>query len=207
MSKAITVPVAALVLGSIFWVLVAGPAVAHHILGRPAYGLNEDSNTPSSIQGEAQVKDYMITFMVFPAFPKPEEPGRVHLYVKRIDNGTPFKGKVTFSVQKESFLPGHSDHGQKLGVQPPDDSVFRQSFQFHEAGDYLITAEFEADNKPYHIEFSVRVGAPPLLGTWEIIFGLMFLLIVGISLVQRRRTMTGKIKSAHESDGREESST
>lgn len=199
MPKDIVTTIAALALGSVLWLLAADIAAAHHILGRPAYSLNEDSNTPSSIQGEAQLDDYMVTFMVFPAFPKPGEPGRINLYIKPVDGGTPFQGRVTFKVQRDTLLPWLTGgNSVKLGVQPVDDSVFRQGFKLNEAGDYLVTAEFEAGGKPYHISFSVRVGAPPLLGPWEIFFGLLFVAIIAISLMQRRRSMTGKIRSSHD---------
>jgi len=55
-----------------FWVvllILSGVAQAHHVIGRPAYNLNEDSNTPPSIQMETQIGDYFVTYMVFPAFP------------------------------------------------------------------------------------------------------------------------------------------
>lgn len=53
--------------------MAAIPAYAHHVLGRPAYSLNEDSNTPPSMQVETQIGDYLVNMMVFPAFPKPGE--------------------------------------------------------------------------------------------------------------------------------------
>jgi len=41
-------------------------AVAHHVLGRPAYALNENSNTPPSMQLETVIGDYFVNYMVFP---------------------------------------------------------------------------------------------------------------------------------------------
>jgi hypothetical protein len=55
------------------------PAYAHHVLGRPSYSLNEDSNTPPSMQIETRIGNYFVTYMVYPAFPKPGEPGRINL--------------------------------------------------------------------------------------------------------------------------------
>ncbi len=199
MPKAMITTIAAVALGSVLWLVMVQATAAHHILGRPAYSLNEDSNTPSSIQGEALVDDYIITFMVFPAFPKPGEPGRIHLYVKPVGGGTPFQGKVAFEVQRDSPIPWLTGGNPvRLGVQPVDDNVFRQSFKFPDAGDYLVTARFEAGGKPYHIDFSLRVGAPPAFGVSEILWGVLFAAIVVISLVQRRRAMTGKIRSARD---------
>ena len=60
------------------------PAYAHHVLGRPSYSLNEDSNTPPSMQIETRIGNYFVTYMVYPAFPKPGEPGRINLYALSI---------------------------------------------------------------------------------------------------------------------------
>ena len=71
---------------------------AHHVLGRPAYSLGADSNTPPSMQVETQIGEYFVTYMAFPAFPKPNQRGRVNLYASRIDNGNTFNGDVIFKV-------------------------------------------------------------------------------------------------------------
>ena len=39
------------------WLLPLDFAAAHHVLGRPAYSLSEDSNTPPSTQAELQIGD------------------------------------------------------------------------------------------------------------------------------------------------------
>ena len=79
-------------------------AAAHHVLGRPSYSLNEDSNTPPSMQGEVQIGEYLVSYMAFPAFPQPESPGRINLYVTQIDDGTPFQGQVTFKARSNARL-------------------------------------------------------------------------------------------------------
>ncbi|MFQ5775011.1 MAG: hypothetical protein ACE5GS_10880 [Kiloniellaceae bacterium] len=170
------------------------------MLGRPAYSLNEDSNTPPSMQAETQIGDYFVTYMVFPAFPRPETPGRINLYVTRIDDGAPFQGEVTFKVRDKSWLSwlGVGGREEKLGIQPPDDNVFRQSFVFHEAGDYVITAEFQAGGEPYAIDFPLRIGAPTPVGPIGVTVGLLLIVLVTVSVIQRRRAMTGKIRSARE---------
>ena len=174
--------------------VAADMAVAHHVLGRPAYSLNEDSNTPPSMQGEAWIGDYMLTYMIFPAFPRPGEPGRIHLYATTIENGEPFAGKVSFSLRADRWLG--KGEGVALGVQPPVDHVYRQGFQVEQAGDYMVTARFEVDGEPYTLDFPMRVGAPPLIGPLEMAVGIFLLLLLAISLIQRRRAMTGKIRAA-----------
>ncbi len=175
-------------------------AAAHHVLGRPSYSLGEDSNTPSSLQAEIRIGDYDATYMVFPAFPKPERPGRINLYVTRADNGALYAGEVSFTVREASWLSwiGLGGDEQKIGVQALDDGVFRQVFSFHQTGDYIISAAFDADGEPHVIDFPLRVGPPSTVGPIGIAVGLLAIVLLSVTLIQRRRTMTGKIRSAHE---------
>ena len=138
-------------------VTVSSPVLAHHVLGRPAYSLNEDSNTPPSMQVEAQIGNYFVSYMVFPAFPRAGEPGRINLYATQIDTGEPFHGTIQFTVRDDSWF---SSNQEILGVQNPDDSVHRQGFVFSKDGGYLIRAEFESSGEPYVIDFPLRIGQP-----------------------------------------------
>ena len=117
---------------AVLWLLPVDFSAAHHVLGRPAYSLNEDSNTPPDAQAEIQVGDYLVTSMVFPAFARPGDPGRINLYISRIDDGTPVQGKVTFTVRDDSWLSwaGIGPNEETLGSRSPDDNVFRQRFLF-----------------------------------------------------------------------------
>ena len=192
------VPVA--LLAASCWLALADFAVAHHVLGRPAYSLSEDSNTPSSLQAETRIGDYFVTYMVFPAFPKPERPGRISLYVTRIDDGALYVGEVAFTVREASWLAwiglGGGEAG--IGIQSLDDGVFRQAFSFHRTGDYIISAAFDADGERHVIDFPLRVGPPSTVGPIGIAVGLLAIVLLSVTLIQRRRTMTGKIRSARE---------
>ena len=186
-------------MAAVFWLSPQANAFAHHVLGRPAYNLNEDSNTPPDMQMEIQIGAYSLTYMIYPAFPKPGYPGRINLYATRIDDGTPFQGKVTFKARADSMFSWAGFGGEEvtLGIQPPDDNVFRQRFLFPEAGDYIITSEFTAGGEPYVIDFPLRIGAPPPVGPLGIAAGLLAAAIVIVSVLQRRRSMTGKLRRAH----------
>jgi len=187
-----------LILG-LWFAALSWPAHAHHVLGRPSYGLNEDSNTPPSIQLETQAGVYFLNYMAFPAFPRPEEPGRIHLYVSRIDNGEPVQNKVTFKVRENSWF---SSAVEVLGVQDPDDNVFRQGFLFHDTGDYIVTAQFEADGQAYSVDFPLRIGEPWPLGPVTLAIGAAVIGLVGLSLLQRKRLLRAKIRAARQDAGR-----
>jgi hypothetical protein len=175
--------------------LCAFNAQAHHVLGRPSYSLNEDSTTPPSMQVETQIGEYYVTYMVFPAFPAPNKPGRVNLYASRIDNGEPFQGDVTFKVLDDSFF---SNDEELLGVQPVDDNVFRQGFEFQQAGDYIVRAEFESGGEPYQIDFPLQIGQPAALGPIGLSVTIIVVVLVLVNLIQRKRLVSSKIRSAHE---------
>ena len=163
-------------------------AGAHHVLGRPTYSLNEDSNTPPSMQVETQIGAYFVSYMAFPAFPKPNEAGRVSVYATRLDDGTPFEGEITFSVRDDGWLDNwHPSRKEVLGVQRPNDNTHRQGFIFKEEGDYIITAEFEAGGEPYLIDFPLRIGEPLSVGPLGIAVGVIAAILIGVNLVQKKR--------------------
>lgn len=166
--------------------LSQGPVLAHHVLGRPAYSLSADSNTPPSLQVETQIGDYYVTYMAFPAFPKANENGRVNLYASHIDTGAPFNGEVTFKVRNDSWF---SRDEEVLGVQAIDDNVYRQGFVFRNDGNYIITAEFHANDEPYIIDFPLRIGEPLAIGPLGAVVTLIAAVLVGVNLLQRRRKL------------------
>jgi hypothetical protein len=167
---------------------------AHHVLGRPSYSLNEDSTTPPSMQVETQIGEYYVTYMVFPAFPSPGQPGRVNIYASRIDNGEPFQGKVTFKVRDDSWF---SNQEELLGVQEVDDNVFRQGFEFSDAGNYIIRAEFESGGEPYQLDFPLQIGNTSALGPIGIAVSLILFALIAVNFIQRKRLANAKISHAH----------
>ena len=175
--------------------LICCSVQAHHVLGRPSYSLNEGSTTPPSMQVETQIGDYYVTYMVFPAFPVPNEPGRVNLYASRIDNGEPFQGEVTFKVRDDSWF---SDKEEMLGVQAVDDNVFRQGFEFHNSGSYIIRAEFESGGEPYLIDFPLQIGNASAMGPIGFTVGLILFALIAVNFIQRKKLANAKISHAHE---------
>ncbi len=157
---------------------------AHHVLGRPAYSLNESSNTPPSMQVETRIGRYYVTYMVFPAFPKPNERGRINLYIKGIKDGKPFVGNVTFKILNDSWF---SSKEEMLGIQPSDDSVYRQGFIFRQAGYYLVRAEFSSHNEPYIIDFPLRIGSPWPIGPIGFMVSFIVLMLLLVNVKIRRR--------------------
>jgi len=167
---------------------------AHHVLGRPSYSLGADSNTPPSMQVETQIGEYYVTYMAFPAFPKPNQNGRVNLYASRIDNGNTFNGEVTFKVRDDSWF---SSKEEILGTQKIDDGVYRQGFVFSKAGNYIVTAEFQSGGEPYVIDFPLRIGEPGSIGPIGLAVFIIILALVAVNITQRRRLQRIKAEQHH----------
>jgi len=176
--------------------LITSQATAHHVLGRPAYSLNEDSNTPPSMQVETQIGDYYLTYMVFPAFPKPGENGRVNVYASRIDNGDTFQGDMTFSVRNDGWFVDKNE--ETIGTQQVYDGVFRQGFLFKKNGSYIITAKFESGGEPYVIDFPLQVGESSSMGPVGIALGTIVLALIGVNIAQRKRLVREKIRNTRD---------
>ncbi len=182
----------ALVVLACLWLGSAIPAHAHHVLGRPSYSLNEDSNTPPSMAVETQIGDFFVTYMVFPAFPRPNEPGRLNLYVSRIDNGAVLSTQVTFSVRDDVWFG--SAPTEVIGTQSIDDGVYRQGFLFKEPGKYLVTASFDSGGEPYAIDFPLQVGAVSAVGPIGVTVGLLLVVLIGVNLFQRKRIARARMQ-------------
>ena len=183
-----------IIITALFSLLYMNAVYAHHVLGRPAYSLGADSNTPPSMQIETQIGEYYVTYMAFPAFPKPNQRGRVNLYASRIDNGNTFNGDVLFKVKDDSWF---SSKEEVLGTQKIDDGVYRQGFIFTKAGAYIITAEFQSDGEPYIIDFPLQIGEPDSIGPLGITVAILIFAIVGVNITQRRRLQRVKAKQHH----------
>jgi hypothetical protein len=178
--------------------VVAECVQAHHFLGRPSYSLNEDSNTPPSMVVETQIGKYFVTCMIFPAFPRPNEQGRVHVYASRLDNGKVFDGKITFTARDDSWFGDKRE--ETLGTQPLDGNVFRQGFLFMEEGDYIIAANFESEGEPYIIDIPVRIGDPAWIGPIGITVTVIIILLIVVNLIQRKRLLRAKISKSRSTE-------
>jgi hypothetical protein len=180
-------------------IIWSAPNFAHHVLGRPAYSLNEDSTTPPSMQVETRIGDYYVTYMAFPAFPKPKHPGRVNVYISKVGSGQPFEGEVTFRILSNSlFSKIFGSKEEYLGTQAPDDNVFRQGFEFSEGGKFIIRAEFDADGELYQVDFPLQIGEPSKLGPIGFFVAVILFLLLAVNLTQRKRLVSDKIRSTHE---------
>jgi len=166
-------------------------AEAHHVLGRPAYSLNEDSNTPPSMNIETLIGKFFVTAMVYPAFPKPEEAGRINLYVTRLGSKQPLNADIEFSVRNDGWF---NSKPEQLGAQVLDDNVYRQAFRFHQRGDYIISASFWDKGEHYIIDFPLRVGEPLPIGPLGIIVTLVLLLLIVVTMVQHKKIRRNKAR-------------
>ena len=83
-------------------------------------------------------------------------------------------------------------------MQPPDDNVFRQGMVFSVDGNYIISAEFEANGEPYVIDFPLRIGSPPPIGPLGFALGTITIVLISVSVMQRRRLLRARIRHEHQ---------
>jgi len=177
----------------------APPASAHHILGRPSYGLDADTTETSSIELDAEIGDYNATFMLYPSLPEPGDHGRINLFIAHAPGTPDPDGPIRFSLRRDSWMAYFGLLGAKreIGLQQPDDRVYRQAMTIPGEGRYVILASFTAGGKPYEFRFPVRIGEPAVVGPAEIAAVLVVLALLVTSVAMRRRVMTGKLRSNH----------
>jgi len=169
---------------TIFCLFMITQSFAHHVLGRPAYSLNEDSNTPPAIQIEMYVGDFNISYTVFPAFPKPGDSGRINFHAAHVDTDKSYIGNVTFKVKTDSWF---SSDSEVLGVQQNDDYIYHQEFVFSEEGHYIVTAEFQDGDVPYLIDFPLKIGSPTTIGTYGAYAAIVFFVLLIASTLNQKR--------------------
>jgi hypothetical protein len=150
------------------------------------------------MQAEVQVDDHLVTYMIFPAFPRPGDPARINLYVLGPDSDNPYTGKVTFKVRAASWFAwlGLAGDEDELGVQSLDAKVYRQRFVIAEAGDYLVSATLVIGGERHVIDFPLRVGDEPAVGPFTIALGVIALVLVAVAVLRRRQSATAKIRAS-----------
>lgn len=174
------------------WLLFVGQAAwAHHVLGRPAYVFNEDSQTPPAILVETLIGQYTVNMMVYPAFPKAGEESRVKLYATHLETHLPFTGPVQFFVRDDHWFGNWfgDQRRESLGTQLPTDHIYRQIVVFNEEADYMLTAEFTAHEEPYTVDLPIRIGERAQFWPLLLAMGVIGTVLGGVAIQKRRRRL------------------
>ena len=121
-----------------------------------------------------------------------------------IVTGETYTGDMTFSVKRDPWYlmkwisaEWFSTEAELLGLQKIDDGVFRQGFIFEEDGDYTILAEFSEGEHTHIMNFPLRVGVPPLIGSTAYIVGIVIVVLLVLSMVKRKRLQLERIRRHH----------
>jgi hypothetical protein len=112
-----------------------------------------------------------------------------------VDSGEPLNAGVAFKVRENSWF---SQHTENLGAQVLDDNVYRQAFVFNHEGDYIITAEFQADGERYQIDFPLRVGEPLAIGPLGLIVAVIVILLIAVTFIKRKRLLRIRLQAARD---------
>ncbi len=134
-------------------------AWAHHILGLPHYAYDERyPQTPvltyRSIAGPNELK-----MTGYPGVPRPGQRCTIHIYIRNVESGELFDGKVTLTVMRDRMIGadpvvyGPLETGLEL-------SLYKFSPQFEREGNYTLRLEYEAEDEPWRIDLPMVVGEP-----------------------------------------------
>lgn len=172
---------------------VAMPAYAHHILGIPHYSYEEDYPQTPILTYLAEAGPNEVRMTGYPGRPEPGERCSLHVYIRRLDDGTPFDGTVTMTVMRDRFFrEGQIIYGPMEAAI--EENVFKYYPEFKEEANYTIRIVYEAEGAPWIIDLPMVVGEPgsPWLVLGSLAAGVVLFLIVmrAIRIKMRRRSKT-----------------
>jgi len=173
------------------FLLVASPAVAHHILGIPHYAYDEQYPQTPVLTYRVESGPFDIKMTGYPGKPKPGERCSVAVYISRLDNGELFDDTVTFTAfRKRWFGKDHAVYGPMDGAL--EQAVYKFYPQFEEEAEYLLRLEFEAEDTPWILDLPMVVGEP---GSPWVVLGsvggglLCFVVVIRAIRIKRSRKL------------------
>lgn len=175
-------------------VVLAAPALAHHILGIPHYAYEDSYPQAPVIKYSVEAGPYVVELTGYPGRPVPGERAKMHAYLRARD-GTdgPYQGPVRVRVVEGAH---HGEDSSGVNIYGPETLMPENVFYvfcptYPDDGIYTVKLAFEAEGQPFTISFPITVGEP--ISAWVPVAwggaGLFFLLIVvrAIAIKRRRR--------------------
>ena len=180
--------VASMTLVPILCCIVSISAWGHHILGTPHYAYSEDyPQTPTLTYG-AELGAYRVNMTCFPGRPSPGDRTSLHFYIRQLESGEPYSGKVTLTVFRDELI---GDDPVVYGPVEGDleEAMYKFFPQFSEEANYTIRLHYFADGSPWILDLPIVVGEPgsPLAVGGGVAVGLLIFVII-VRAVRIKRT-------------------
>ncbi len=182
-----------------FILMLAAPtAVAHHILGVPHYAYDDEYPQTPVLTYSVEAGPHKVRMSGFPGKPRPGERCALHVYIDRVDNGTPFGDAVTMTVMRDRWL------GADPVVYGPveaelEEAMFKFFPVFEDEANYTVRIEYFAEGAPWIIELPMVAGEPG--SPWAVVGGIAaslvtFLVIIRAVRIKIRRRERSRLSNA-----------
>jgi hypothetical protein len=127
----------------------------------------------------------------YPGRPAPGERCNLHIYIKRLDNGALYKGKVGLTVFQDRMIGGDPVIYGPIEAQM-EERMFKFYPEFKEEANYLVRVSFDVEGVPWTIDLPMVAGEPG--SPWSVLGGTgaglaLFLLVIRAIRIKRRRRM------------------
>jgi len=174
---------------------IAPAAFAHHILGVPHYAYDDEYPQAPVLTYSVEAGPYNVRMTGYPGSPRPGERCSLHVYVSRVDTGTPFNGTVTLTVMQDRMLGTNTIvYGPITGEL--EEAMFKFFPVFEDEANYTVRIEYEAEGAPWIIDLPMVAGEPG--SPWTVVLGvgggvITFLIVmraIRIKIRRRERAQT-----------------
>jgi hypothetical protein len=180
-------------------VALTGPsgARAHHILGLPHYAYDERYPQTPVLTYKANAGPNELKMTGYPGVPRPGQRCTIHIYIRNIESGELFDGKVTLTVMRDRMIGadpvvyGPLESGLEM-------SLYKFSPQFEHEGNYTLRLEYEADEEPWVIDLPLVVGEPG--SPWTVVGSTAGGLAIFLILIRAVRIKRKRRKQMHQND-------
>ncbi len=166
-------------------------ARAHHILGLPHYAYDERYPQTPVLTYRANAGPNELKMTGYPGVPRPGQRCTIHIYLRNIESGELFDGKVTLTVMRDRMIGtdpvvyGPLETGLEL-------SLYKFSPQFEQEGNYTLRLEYMAEDEPWIIDLPLVVGEPgspwTVVGSTAAGLALFLVIIRAVRIKRKRRT-------------------
>ena len=176
----------------LFLLLSTSTVAAHHILGIPHYAYDEQYPQTPVLTYRVEAGPHEVKMTGYPGKPRPGEQCALHVYIRRLDDGSPFDAGVRLTVMQDHLL------GTDPVIYGPvearlEEAVYKFYPLFADEANYVARLEFEAEGVPWIIDLPMVAGEPG--SPWKVLGGtvtglVLFLVVIRAVRIKRQRRAT-----------------
>jgi hypothetical protein len=196
-----------LILTALAGILVlAGDAPAHHILGIPHYAYDERYPQVPVLTYKVNAGPHEIEMTGYPGKPQPGEQCFLNVYIRSLEDGVPFDGRVTLEVIRDRLFARDNVVYGPIEAEL-EEAVYKFYPRFDAESDYTVRIRYEDQDEPWIIDLPMVVGEPG--SPWAVLGGVgaglsLFLIVIRalrIKMQRRAGALGSAVASARRPSG------